>query len=220
MRYTLVIDQVKSLEWGLNTNQSVLFALLTDLNLWAEDLIINGKIYHFCSRQMIIKEIPLCYSKPDTVYKAFVVLQEKSLIEYIKFGKKDLVRIRDKGKSWNQYNSNSSEHSEINPNNVPQNSEINPTDHNTIHRSLKKEKQLIIKEIFDKTYFPKSQEVENAFKDYLKLRIEKKYTMTHRAVKTLYNKLRELSPSDEKKALDIINMAILKGWQSFYEPKN
>jgi hypothetical protein len=133
MRYTIVVDQVKSLEWGLNSNQSALFSLLTVLELWAKQLIIDGDVYYFASRQMIIKEIPLYYSKPDTVYKALCTLKELGLIKYEKLGKKDAVCLTEKGKDWN--NANSSGNSEINPSNdrnkSETNSEINPIDHTT-----------------------------------------------------------------------------------------
>ena len=129
MKYTLSVDQVKSLEWGLNINQSHLFGLLTKVQLWASEVIFEGKVYYFASRQMIIKEIPLCYSKPNTVYKSLCILRDLELIEYQKFGVKDIVRLTDKGKGWNT--ANSSEGSDINPsilgNKSESNSEINPT---------------------------------------------------------------------------------------------
>lgn len=135
MRYTMSINAVKCKEWGLNLNQGALFDLLNQVSGWANTVIVDGEVYYWASRKMIIEEIPLAYSKTDTVYRAFKDLANKGLIEYIKYGQKDLVRLTEKGKEWNNKNS------EINPTfsqklgnkseKMPKNSEINPTDKNT-----------------------------------------------------------------------------------------
>ena len=65
-------------------------------------------------------------------------------------------------------------------------------------------------------YFPKSSQLDEAFKDYLKLRSKHKFTMTERAINSLVKKLRELSGGEVKKALDIIDAAIVGKWKSFY----
>lgn len=187
MRYSLSIDQPKSVEWGLNINQAHLFSLLTQLNMWAQEIIIDGKTYYFASRNMVIKEIPLCYSKPDTVYKAFCKLRDLNLIEYKKFGSKDLIRIAEKGMSWNRFKS---DNSEINPNELgnksESNSEINPTDHNTNidHDTTysKKENKEFSKTVTDTynsilNYFPeniqpKNESSKNKWKDEIRKIIE------------------------------------------------
>lgn len=149
MRYTMSINAVKCQEWGLNLNQGALFDLLNQVSSWANTVIVDGEVYYWASRKMIIEEIPLAYSKTDTVYRAFKDLANKGLIEYIKYGQKDLVRLTEKGKEWNNKNSeinpnngkNDDKNSEINPTfsqklgnrseKMPKNSEINPTDKNT-----------------------------------------------------------------------------------------
>lgn len=143
------INAVKCQEWGLNLNQGALFDLLNQVSGWAKAVIVDDEVYYWASRKMIIKEIPLAYSKTDTVYRAFKDLANKGLIEYIKHGQKDLVRLTEKGKEWNNKNSeinpnngkNDDKKSEINPTfsqklgnrseKTPKNSEIDPTDHNT-----------------------------------------------------------------------------------------
>ena len=149
MRYTMSINAVKCQEWGLNLNQGALFDLLNQVSGWANTVIVDGEVYYWASRKMIIEEIPLAYGKTDTVYRAFKDLANKGLIEYIKYGQKDLVRLTEKGKEWNNKNSeinpnngkNDDKNSEINPTfsqklgnkseKMPKNSEINPTDKNT-----------------------------------------------------------------------------------------
>lgn len=138
MRFTISIDQLHSQEWGLNANQSALFSIIFDLSSWAKPITIENEVYYFASRNMIIKEIPLFYSKSDTVYRAFLLLEEKDLIKFFKLGNKDLVKITEKGKYWNDSElGNKSDNSEINPNELGNkseyDSEINPTNKNTIN---------------------------------------------------------------------------------------
>jgi len=135
------------MEWKINAQQGILFALLYEAPAWAKEEIIENKTYYFVSRNLILEELPMFFEKSDTVYRNLKVLQEKGLIEYIKQGKKDLIRITAKGKTWNEFkdnnsekNPNSEQNSEKNPNNLgkksekePKNSEKNPTNNNTIY---------------------------------------------------------------------------------------
>lgn len=163
MRYTLSINAVKCHEWGLNLNQGALFDLLNQASSWAKPHVINGKFYYWVSRNMVIDEIPLAYSKPDTVYRALKLFEEKGLVDYIKEGKKDLVKLTEKGKEWNSkttftpdsnsdLNPKNNQNSEINPKNTqnsdsnpskfgnesektPKNSDLNPTNKNTNYKN-------------------------------------------------------------------------------------
>ena len=131
MRYTIHINAVKCQEWGLNLNQGALFDLLNQASSWAKSVIVDNEVYFWISRNMIIDEIPLAYSKPDTVYRAFKDLSEKDLIVHVKQGQKDLIRLTEKGKEWNSKNSeinpNVGNKSDILPKTDQKNSEINPT---------------------------------------------------------------------------------------------
>lgn len=131
MRYTIHINAVKCQEWGLNLNQGALFDLLNQASSWAKPVVIDNEVYYWISRNMIIDEIPLAYSKPDTVYRAFKDLSEKGLIVHVKQGQKDLIRLTEKGKEWNakksEINPNVGNKSDILPKTDQKNSEINPT---------------------------------------------------------------------------------------------
>ena len=131
MRYTIHINAVKCQEWGLNLNQGALFDLLNQASSWAKSVIIGCEVYYWISRNMIINEIPLAYSKPDTVYRAFKDLSEKGLIIHVKQGQKDLIRLTEKGKEWNakisEINPTFGNKSDFLPKNEQKNSEINPT---------------------------------------------------------------------------------------------
>ena len=147
MRFSTYLNNAKCMEWKINAQQGILFALLYEAPAWAKEEIIENRTYYFVSRNLILEELPMFFEKSDTVYRNLKVLQEKGLIEYIKQGKKDLIRITAKGKTWNEFKDNNSEkspsfeqNSEKNPNNLgkksekeSKNSEKNPTNNNTIY---------------------------------------------------------------------------------------
>lgn len=147
MRFSTYLNNAKCMEWKINATQGILFALLYEAPAWAKEEIIENKTYYFVSRNLILNELPMFFEKSDTVYRNLKVLQEKGIIEYIKQGKKDLIRITTKGKTWNEFKDNSSEknpnserNSEKNPSNLgkksekeQKNSEKNPTNNNTIY---------------------------------------------------------------------------------------
>ena len=148
MKYSTFINNGKCLEWGINATQGALFDLLAHLSSWAEEIVMDGMVFYWVSREMVIAELPLYYSKADTVYRHLVDLKKRGLIEYAKFGDKDVVALTAKGKTWSFRGSaeslntfgNKSERSEINPKlgnesearkQIRNSSDLNPTDNNT-----------------------------------------------------------------------------------------
>ena len=124
MRFSTYINNQKSLEWGLNANQAALFDLLNQASSWAEEVVVDGVVYYWVSRNKVIEELPLFYKTGDTVYRHFSELNKKGLIVYLKQGKhgdKDLIRLTEKGKSWNEFKPEQiRDNSEINPNKQPE----------------------------------------------------------------------------------------------------
>jgi DNA-binding transcriptional ArsR family regulator len=137
VRYTLQINQKQAIELGIkNVNQVLILHLIGEASSWAEPIIDNSEVFYWVSRTKIIEEIPLLNIKPDTAYRHLKSLVELGLIDYIKQGKKDLVKLTKKGRSYYVGNkSESDDNSEINPsklgNKSEKNSEINPTYNNT-----------------------------------------------------------------------------------------
>ena len=153
MRFSTYINNQKALEWGLNANQAALFDLLNQASSWAEEIIVDDVVYYWVSRNKVLEELPLFYKTSDTVYRHFTELDEKGLIIYLKQGKhgdKDLIRLTEKGKSWNEFKPEQiRDNSEINPSlddelgnkseitrkQIRDNSEINPTNNNTNYKN-------------------------------------------------------------------------------------
>jgi hypothetical protein len=101
MRYYTNINNSKCIEWGLNASQGALFDLLNQLSSWAKGVCVDGKVLYHISRNKVITELPLFYTKSDTVYRHFKVLEEKGLITYKKDDLKDLISLTKKGMEWN-----------------------------------------------------------------------------------------------------------------------
>nr|DAT01510.1 MAG TPA: PaaX-like protein [Bacteriophage sp.] len=152
MRFSTTLNNQKCMEWELNATQGVLIALLYEANAWANEEIIDDKTYYFVSRNLILKELPMFFEKSDTVYRNLKVLAEKGIIEYIKHKGMDLIRLTEKGKSWNFIESNSEKspnfdnNSEKNPSEFGKksenNSEKNPTYKDTnIQKDISKNKK-------------------------------------------------------------------------------
>lgn len=140
MRYGIFINQIMCLEWGITGRQSNaahVFAILHEAHAWAEEIIIDGQVYYWTSRNAICDELAYLELKPDTVYRHLKFLHEKGLISYTKQGKKDCIRITDEGKKWNAKNSEANpkkaktrkqirENPDLNPKKLGSKSEKNP----------------------------------------------------------------------------------------------
>lgn len=129
MKYTLTINQNRSVEWNLTSSEAVVFSWIYELPSWADKLEYNGNTYYFGSRNIACKELPLVTDKPDTMYRLYKSLEKKQLISMITLMKKDYIALTEKGKSW-YYESelpNDGKISEETRNNIRENSEKNPT---------------------------------------------------------------------------------------------
>lgn len=127
MRFSITLNNQKCMEWEINATQGILVALLYEANAWANEEIIDDKIYYFVSRNLILKELPMFFEKADTVYRNLKVLAEKGIIEYIKHKGMDLIRLTEKGKSWNFIENNSKKNPSKFGKKSENNSEKNPT---------------------------------------------------------------------------------------------
>jgi hypothetical protein len=110
MKYTINIDQVKSLEWGLTLSEAALFSFVYALPSWAEQMHIGGQTWYFGSRNKAVQEVPIITDKADTIYRLYKSLQAKGLIEWQKFGEKDVIRLTDKAKEWNTVTDQAASH--------------------------------------------------------------------------------------------------------------
>ena len=148
MKFTITVNQKQAKELGIkNINQAIILSLISEAHTWAEHEIVDGEVYYWASRTKILEELELLDLKSDTIYRHFKTLATLGLIDYVKKGKKDCVRLTKLGKTY--YVGNESEkhqNSEMNPsklgNESEKHSDLNPTYKNTKeHKSTKDTKE-------------------------------------------------------------------------------
>lgn len=156
MKYNLSINQLQMKQAGLSLNQWLILDVLSVSPTWARALSVEGEIYFWVSRQAISRELEVLDLKPDTVYRHLKKLSELGYIDYVKSGKKDCIRLSNKGK--NLFTSTMSEMKhDYYVGNETQNtmSEAVPTYHNTsYHNTGGKPTEEQVKDIGKKLNIP------------------------------------------------------------------
>src|SRR5450830_631609 len=102
MQYTITINQFKSLEWGLNSQQAMLFAFVYECPSWANPVKTDDGVFFALSKAKIVCELPLLSGKPDTAYRMLKALEDAGLVQMSSTSKITLIRLTDKGKEWNR----------------------------------------------------------------------------------------------------------------------
>ncbi|MDV9030545.1 phage replication protein [Pseudomonas sp. RAC1] len=102
MQFTVTINQVKALEWGLNSQQALLFAFVYGCPSWAKAMQTEEGIYFVLSKAKIVEELPLLTDKPDTAYRMLKVLEQAGLIELSSTSSVTLLRLTEKAAEWNK----------------------------------------------------------------------------------------------------------------------
>ena len=101
MQFTVLINQSRALEWGLNAQQAMLFAFLFGCPAWAETCIVDGVLYFRLSKSKICEELPLLTDKTNTVHKLLKSLELAGVIRMAVFDNESHVAITEKGALWN-----------------------------------------------------------------------------------------------------------------------
>ena len=69
-------------------------------------------------------------------------------------------------------------------------------------------------------YFDNNEELNDAFKDFIKMRNKIKKPMTDNAIKRAINNLNKLAGTDDDLAIQIVNQSVDHCWQDFYPLKS
>lgn len=152
MRFTTFLNNVRMMEWSLNSSQGIVFSWLYELPSWAESCIVDGAVFYFAAKSKAVEELPFLTKNVDTMYRHYMALERQGLINVKKINGKDYVQITEKGKAWNSLDSSKNgSDSEINPtklgNKSENGSEINPTYKNTIINKKDNDKNLEVEKI-------------------------------------------------------------------------
>lgn len=96
MQYTITINQAKSVEWGLNAQQALLFAFVYECPSWARMMRTGAGEFYALSKAKIIEELPILTDKPDTAYRLLKQLHALGLIKLRGEG----ICLTEKGLEW------------------------------------------------------------------------------------------------------------------------
>lgn len=102
MQFTITINQVKALEWGLNSQQALLFAFIYGCPSWTKPVETDDGVFFALSKAKITEELPLLTDKPDTAYRMLKALEEAGLIQLSSTSNITLFRLTEKAAEWNQ----------------------------------------------------------------------------------------------------------------------
>lgn len=102
MQFTVNINQAKALEWELNAQQAMLFAFVYECPSWTKPVTTDDGVFFALAKTKIVEELPLLTDKPDTAYRLLKALAAKGVIELSSTNSITLVRLTDKGKTWNK----------------------------------------------------------------------------------------------------------------------
>lgn len=127
MKYNITLNQPLMIKHNLNVTQWCILDIISIAPTWCEAISKDGNIYFWIARQKISEELKALDLKPDSIYRIMKKLVDLGFLEYVKLGKKDLVRLSKKGKSLFLCTM-----SEMNPNyyvgnESENNSDLNPT---------------------------------------------------------------------------------------------
>ncbi|HFH3477464.1 hypothetical protein [Pseudomonas aeruginosa] len=102
MQFTVTINQAKALEWGLNSQQALLFAFVYKCPSWARLVQTPAGDFYALSKAKILEELPLLTDKPDTAYRLLKQIAAAGVIDLSSTATITLVRLTAKGQEWNR----------------------------------------------------------------------------------------------------------------------
>jgi DNA-binding PadR family transcriptional regulator len=146
MQYTLTISQTKAQEWGLNAQQALLFAFVYECPSWAKPMKNEKGVFYALSKAKIVEELPILTDKPDTAYRLLKQLEQAGVIELSHTAGITLVRLTDKGRTWNRgvdgsekYPNDLGKISDVGRKNIREGSEKSPTNQDTSNQDTNQE---------------------------------------------------------------------------------
>lgn len=101
MQFSIFINQARAVEWGLNAQQTLLFAYLYSVPSWATPVRVDGLVYYRLDKAKVISDLPILTDKADTVYRLLRQLVEAGLIGMVVSDNRSVVRLTERALDWN-----------------------------------------------------------------------------------------------------------------------
>lgn len=229
MQYSVNINQLKAVEWELNGAQAALMAFVYDLESWGDDMVSDNQAYKWISKQKVIDELPLFFTKPNTVQINLLALEKKGLVKRNSTNQRSLVKITQKGKEWRLTSAQKLDlvdvkkttagceiNHRVGVKKITAGCEINHTDPTTSDPTTSNPKESSKKSPIPKKYqtldFSPLELTDEQIVEYIKLRGNK--VITDRVIKNLapeLEKARQFGYSNEQ----ILDFWSDRGWAKF-----
>lgn len=234
MRIHLGFNQVRAKELGIEgVNRAIIFDYLCSMSSWAEGLERGGEIWYWVSRKKVSEDLGMMGLRGDTIYRHFCGLRDIGLIKYEKVGRKDVLRLTDRGRSYlvgkSEIDPSLAGKSEMNPslglkvgNKSELKSEINPT------YSIKKKKDSIKRIrregdkvfLWDKYLMNGGEELVGSLQEYFLMREKKKKPLVgERGRSRFRNELMKLSGGRWEAAVEVLDQSTYHGWVGLFAVK-
>ncbi|QIM65241.1 conserved phage C-terminal domain-containing protein [Frederiksenia canicola] len=102
MRYSIHINQVRCVEWGIKPSLGGIVDLINQASSWAEASVVNGFTYYWIEPSKVAEELIAEDWKRDTARRHMNTLKDKDIIDLVIMDGKYYVRLTEKGATWNQ----------------------------------------------------------------------------------------------------------------------
>jgi hypothetical protein len=99
MQYSVLIDQKRALEWGLDISECAVLELVARAASWATPGTSGGKVFYQLTNAKMRAELPLFVKSERTTWRILERLEEKGLVERMP-GTAN-CRLTDLGRQWN-----------------------------------------------------------------------------------------------------------------------
>ncbi|WP_438455343.1 hypothetical protein [Vreelandella venusta] len=227
MQFTVNINQAKALEWELNAQQAMLFAFVYECPSWTKPVTTDEGVFFALSKAKIVEELPLLTDKPDTAYRLLKALEGKGVIELSSTNSITLVRLTEKGKTWNKKQDGTDKYpgdsgrkkirggSEKSPSQVGKKSEAgsekSPTNQDTSNQGTNHETSNQESDLPE--WVPAEQ-----WADFVEHRKNKKSKLTELATKKLISKLDKLRQEGNDLAA-VLDQSVANDWTGVFPVK-
>lgn len=101
MQFSIVIDQVKAIEWGLSVSECAVLDFITKAASWAQTKEKDGLTFYWVTFGKLKEDLPLVATSEQTTRRIIRRLEQTGLILAENFGNMATYRLTDKGKQWN-----------------------------------------------------------------------------------------------------------------------
>ncbi|WP_324681576.1 conserved phage C-terminal domain-containing protein [Bibersteinia trehalosi] len=102
MRYSIHINQVRCVEWGIKPSLGGIVDLINQASSWATATVINGFTYYWIEPAKVAEELISEGWKRDTARRHMNTLRDEGIIDLVMMDGKYYVRLTEKGATWNQ----------------------------------------------------------------------------------------------------------------------